>query len=143
MAVNRIITNASPEAVYSVLSDPHTYAHWVVGASEVRGVEGAWPEPGSTFHHTQFLPKVGLKDTTTALESRAPRYLRMEVRTRPFVVAHVELSLRSTEGGTEITMTETPVRGLVGRIHNPLFDVGLHIRNIEALRRLRNLAEAE
>jgi len=39
-------------------------------------------------------------------------------------------------------MIETPVGGIAGPIHNPLFDAGLKLRNTESLRRLKRLAEA-
>ena len=142
MAVNKIEIDRAVEQVFSVLSDPYSYEQWVVGSSEIRDVDGVWPGVGSTFHHTQFLPRVGLKDTTTVLECESPIRLLLCVRTRPLVVATVELRLEAAGGGTSVTMIETPVGGIVGPIHNPLFDAGLKLRNTESLRRLKRLAEA-
>lgn len=97
---------------------------------------------GSTFHHTQFVPKLGLKDTTSVLECEPPDRILLCVRARPLVVAEVGLRLRGNGTGTSVTMTETPVGGIAGPIHNPLFDLGLRIRNAESLRRLKRLAES-
>ena len=112
-----------------------------MGSSEIRDVEGAWPSEGSTFHHTQFLPRVGLKDTTTVLESEPTKRILLCVRTRPLVVAEVELSLSADGARTNVTMVERPIGGIAGPIHNPIFDLGLKVRNAESLRRLKRLAE--
>jgi uncharacterized protein YndB with AHSA1/START domain len=142
MSVTKRHIDASPESVFAVLSDPASYADWVVGAAETRYVEGDWPEVGATFGHTQGVPKVGIKDTTTVLVSRPPRYLKLCVRVRPFVVGEVALELTPSGAGTDVTMVEHPVGGLLGPIHNPLFDLGFHLRNVEGLRRLDRLARA-
>ena len=141
MARNTIDTTAPSEAVFEILSDPACYAHWVVGSSECRGVEGDWPEVGATFHHTQFLPRVGLKDTTSVLELQHPSRLKLRVRARPLVEADVELRLTQGAGHSRIEMIEEPVGGFVGAIDNPLIQLSLRLRNAESLRRLRKLAE--
>jgi uncharacterized protein YndB with AHSA1/START domain len=141
MAENHAYVDAPPDAVFDVLSDPETYAHWVVGSSEVRGVEGDWPEPGSKFHHTQGAYGIGLKDSTSVIASNRPRQLVMEVRFRPFMVGKVELRLRPRGRGTHVTMVEYPIHGPVAKIHNPLLDRAFWLRNVESLRRLRRLAE--
>lgn len=141
MAVVSTHVDAPPERVFEVLSVPASYEDWVVGSSEIRDVEGGWPSRGATFHHTQGIPKVGVKDTSTVLEVDPPGYLCLCVRTRPFVVAKVELRMAAEDGGTRIEMTETPVGGWLAPIHNPLFDLALKARNTESLRRLKRLAE--
>ncbi len=142
MATVEIQVDASPEQVFGVLSMPERYEDWVVGSSDIRDVEGGWPRTGATFHHTQIVPKVGIKDTTTVLESEPPRYLCLCVRARPVVIAKVELHMQATAGGTRVEMVETPVGGFVGKLHNPLFDLGLKLRNAESLRRLKRIAES-
>jgi uncharacterized protein YndB with AHSA1/START domain len=142
VAQNQIFIARAPEDVFGVLADPFSYEHWVVGSSEIRDVEGNWPEVGATFHHTQFVPRVGLKDTTSVLEIEKNRRLLLCVRARPAVVAKVELRLEPEGEGTTVTMTESPIGGIAGPIHNPLFDLGLRLRNAESLRRLRKLAES-
>ena len=141
MAENHAYVDAPPDAVFDVLADADSYAHWVVGSSEIRGTEGNWPEPGSKFHHTQGVYGIGLKDSTSSIAANRPRQLVMEVRFRPFMVGKVELRLRPRGRGTHVTMIEYPIRGPVAKLNNPLIDRALWIRNVESLRRLRRLAE--
>lgn len=140
MSVNDVFVAAPPGAVWAVLSDARTYAQWVVGSSEVRHVDGKWPEPGSTFHHTQGAFGVGLKDTTTVLGVDYGTRIELCVRTRPLVVARVDLELGPSGQGTRVVMRERPVAGVFGRLHNPVFDLALKVRNAESLRRLAKLA---
>src|SRR5215207_652965 len=139
MAVNTIVIDCKPASVWQVLADPSSYEHWVVGSSEIRKVEGSWPEPGAIFHHTQGVPKVGLKDTTRVLESQSAKLLRLRVQARPIVIGEVTLELEDTGGRTCVTMTERPIGGLMKLVPSPITDVGLHVRNAESLRRLANL----
>ncbi|HEX8742245.1 MAG TPA: SRPBCC family protein [Thermoleophilaceae bacterium] len=141
MAENHAYIDAPPDAVYDVLADAPSYAHWVVGASEIRAVEGDWPEPGSKFHHTQGFFGVGLKDSTLSIAANRPRQLVIEVRFRPFMVGKVEFRLRPRGRGTHVTMVEYPIAGPIAKIRNPLIDRALWARNVETLRRLRKLAE--
>lgn len=119
MASNRVYVDAPPQAVWEVLADPSSYAHWVVGSSRTRRVEGAWPAKGSRFHHTQELGPLEIRDTTTVIESRRAKRLVLEVRTRPLVVARTELSLAPHGAGTWLTIRESPFGGLLGRFGGP------------------------
>ncbi len=141
MSTNRTHIDASPAAVFAVLSDVDSYEHWVVGSSSTFKIEGNWPEVGATFHHRQGVPLIGPKDTTSVLQVDAPRMLKLCVRVRPYMVGVVTMTLTAADGGTDVTMEEEPVGGFFGRMHNPVFDAGLHLRNIESLRRLKNLAK--
>ncbi len=141
MATTQLQVDAPPDAVFDVLADPRRYPDWVVGAAEVRAVDGDWPEPGSTFHHTQLLPAVGLKDTTSVIASNRPRQLVLVVRVRPLWVGKVELRLRECEGGTRVTMIEEPTSPVVGRLGGRLLDAAIGLRNRGSLRRLKALAE--
>ncbi len=115
-AVNRIHVTAPPRDVFATLSVPGLYADWVVGASDIRDADAAWPAAGTRFHHTQGVPHVGLKDTTEVLESDEPRRLVLEVRARPIVVARVTLDLVAEAEGTKLTMTESPIGGWLRRV---------------------------
>ena len=141
MSENHAYIDAPPDAVFDVLADARSYAHWVVGSSEIRGTEGDWPEPGSKFHHTQGFYGMGLKDDTVSIAANRPRQLVLEARFRPFAVMKIELRLRPRGRGTHVTMIEYPIRGPIAKIDNPLIDRALWARNIESLRRLRKLAE--
>jgi uncharacterized protein YndB with AHSA1/START domain len=141
MSITETYVEAPPEAVFEVLSDPQSYAHWVVGASRTRKADSAWPEPGTKFHHTQGFFGIGLPDHTEVLKSTPPRRLVLEARIRPFAVNRVDLRLHERGSGTRVTMVEYPTGGIAKLVDNPLIDFALHLRNIESLRRLRRMAE--
>ena len=141
MSTTRTYVDAPPEAVFDVLSDPDSYGHWVVGSSRTRDADPDWPAKGAKFHHTQGFFGIGLPDNTEVIASKRPRQLVLEARIRPFAVNKVELRLRRSGHGTALTMVEYPTGGLARLVANPLMDFALHLRNLESLRRLRNLAE--
>jgi uncharacterized protein YndB with AHSA1/START domain len=141
MSVTETYVDASPDAVFDVLADPQSYAHWVVGSSRTRKADAAWPEPGTKFHHTQGVFGIGLPDNTEVLASSPPRRLVMEARIRPFAVNKVELQLHPRGAGTRVRMIEYPTGGLAKLVPSPLTNLMLHVRNVEALRRLRRMAE--
>jgi uncharacterized protein YndB with AHSA1/START domain len=134
--------DAGPERVWAILGDGHTYPDWVVGAADSRKVDADYPKPGSTLHHTQGLPKVGLKDTSTVLEAEPPRHMLLEVRARPLLVSKVRFELEPDHGGgTNVKMWEWGVSGPVPKLLGPVFERMLKLRNAETLRRLRNQAQ--
>jgi uncharacterized protein YndB with AHSA1/START domain len=141
MSVTHTYVDAPPDAVFEVLSDPDSYGHWVVGASRTRKADSDWPKPGSKFHHTQGFFGIGLPDNTEVVASRRPRQLVLHARIRPFAVNKVEMRLRKSGRGTNVTMIEYPVAGIAHKVNNKLIDVALHLRNVESLRRLRKMAE--
>jgi len=141
MASNHVYIAAAHETVWEVLADARSYAHWVVGSSQTRRVEGRWPARGSVFHHTQGIGPLGLRDTTAVIDAKRPERLVLEVRIRPLLVARVELALDRHGEGTWLTIRESPFGGLVGRLGGPLLEPVLAFRNFESLRRLRRLAE--
>lgn len=133
-----------PERTFELLSEPRRYGSWVVGAHEIEKADASWPAPGATFQHTQGIPPLTLRDTTTVLESDPPRHLRLEARARPLLVAHVDLRLEPWAGGTRVVMEEIPVSGLLAPVLrlSPLHPF-LQARNLESLRRLRDQAARE
>jgi uncharacterized protein YndB with AHSA1/START domain len=142
MARNETLIAARPEQVFAVLSDPRSYADWVVGSKDVRGVEGDWPSLGTRFHHRVGLGPLTVADYTEVLEVDADRRLLLDARAQPFGRAHVLLELAPQDGETRVTMTETPAdrkSQLVAA--NRLSDALLRLLNTESLRRLRRLAE--
>jgi uncharacterized protein YndB with AHSA1/START domain len=133
---------APPERIWRYIGDAYTYPDWVVGAAESRKVEGDYPKPGATLHHTQGVPKVGLKDTSSVVSVDEPRDLELEVRIRPFAVNGVRFVLESDGNGrTHVTMLEWPKSGFAARLMGPLFVPALQLRNAETLRRLKKLSE--
>lgn len=153
MARNKISVAAPPEAVLAVLRNPLRYPDWVVGAKRLRSFDPSWPEPGSEFHHTVGAGPISLDDKTRVLDAdpavRRPEVpgngrLVLEARAMPAGVAEVSLEVVAVgepATGSTVVMTERPVRGLAARVHNPLFDALIHLRNTESLRRLRHVVE--
>lgn len=134
---------ATPERVFSVLSDPRSYEYWVVGSKEIRHWDSGFPALGTSFHHTFLIGPLPVRDSTTVLEVDPPRRLKLRARARPTGVAHVTLDLLPRDGGTEVSITEVPVEGVAARLHNPLQDKLIQSRNVESLRRLKRLAERD
>lgn len=140
MAVSTLHLDHPPEAVFAVLSDPWRYADRVVGAKCIRGVDDTWPAPGSRFHHRFGVGPFTLDDSTVLEEIEAPRHLVLRARARPTGVARVRFDLAGTaDGGTDVEMEEHPVSGVARRIHNPVLDALVVVRNRRSLRRLADL----
>lgn len=138
---NETVIKAKPERVWAILADGHTYPDWVVGAAEARKVDPDYPAPGATLHHTQGIPKIGVRDTSTVLEAEKPNHMLLEVRARPFVVSKVRFELEPAGADTHLTMYEWGESGIAPKLLGPLFERLLKLRNAETLRRLRNQAE--
>jgi uncharacterized protein YndB with AHSA1/START domain len=140
MATNERFMPVPPEAVWDVLADPASYGYWVVGSKVIRDAEPGWPAPGSKFHHTIGFGPFALADHTVALEARRPRRFRLRAKGRPVGTATVTLDLEPKDGGTLVTMSESPdgvfsPLALLPPLH--LFTKG---RNAESLMRLEELA---
>lgn len=141
MSTTRRQINASPEDVWRVLAEPDNYAHWVVGSRDVRDADPSFPAEGTSFHHTLAFGPLNLKDHSSVVESDPPRRLVLHVKGRPLGRARVTMGLEPRDGGTHVTIHETPVSPIARLGHNPLADLLLHGRNVESLRRLAELAE--
>lgn len=141
MSVNETWVDAPPEAVFAVLADAYAYGHWVPGSTRTRRADDNWPEPGAAFHHTQGAFGLGLPDNTEVVSATRPRTLLLEARIRPFAVNKVELRLFPSGSGTKVVMVEYPTGGIARVVPRPFTDAGLWLRNSQALRRLRKLAE--
>lgn len=137
MAVNsRHFEGLTPEDVFRVLGDGHTYAYWVVGTRKVRDVTGAWPAPGSAIHYTVGHLPLRKDDRTTAVECERPRRLKLEAHAWPLGSLHIELRVEPAPSGCTVTLEEGPKKGLLKTVHNPLMDLAIKVRNVETLRRL-------
>ena len=143
MAINEIETTATPEAVFAVLLDYEAYGDWVVGSKVIRGADPNWPEVGSRFHHTLGFGPFELQDHSEVIASEPPYRWVLHVKGRPLGTAKVELSMvpKPDGTGTIIEMREEPWDAFSRLVHNPLADLALHGRNVETLRRLKDLAE--
>ena len=137
MSTHRLTIDASPQEVFAVLADAHSYEHWVVGCDGIRAVEGDWPAVGSKFFHTVGVGPIKTKDNTKVLAVDPPHELVLEARARPAGVAKVIFRLVPVDGGTEVSIEEYPIKGIAKVTHNPLQDRLIKLRNVETLRRLQ------
>ncbi len=135
MSTVRRFIRASPQRIWTELSEGWNYASWVVGASHIRDVDEAWPEPGSRIHHAVGPWPLVIRDTTTVSESDAGRRLLLRARMWPVGEAAIELRLEPDGEGTAVTMTERLLAG-PGRYIGLLVEPLLVLRNAEALSRL-------
>ena len=141
MARNEHLIHAPPETVFGVLSDPRSYAYWVLGSEEIRDADVTWPAPGSRFHHTVKIGPVRLKDHSEVEDVRPGRFLQLRVKGRPLGTARVKLELERVDGATRVTMIEDPADTPTALIFNPLTHLLVRGRNTRSLDRLAELAE--
>jgi uncharacterized protein YndB with AHSA1/START domain len=142
VATTRAQIAAPPEVVFAVLADPDAYGDWVVGSDTIRDADLSWPQVGSRFHHRVGFGPLKLNDHTEVLEADPPNRLVLLARARPLATAEITLLLNARDGGTEVTMIETAGDSLSRVLLNVFTDPLVHLRNVEALRRLRRIAES-
>ncbi len=141
MAHNEIHVNVPPERVFSVLSEPRSFARWVVGSREVRRADPDWPAVGAVFDHTIGIWPIALSDNSQVVECEAPKLLKLLVNARPFSKAHVTLQLAPVGNGTRVSMEEVAADMRSRLLFNPLTDPLVRMRNNLSLRRLKALSE--
>jgi uncharacterized protein YndB with AHSA1/START domain len=132
----------TPHDVWAVITDPHAYPDWVVGAHRIRDVDAGWPQPGSAFHHEVGAWPLRVKDNTKVREIVEPTRLVLEARARPAGVAAVTILLEDTgDDGTRVVLLEEPVAGPAKLVPKPVMNALTKARNAESLRRLRKLVD--
>lgn len=141
MATNSRLINASPDAVFDVLRNGWLFPSWVVGASRIRGVDPTWPAVEAKLHHSFGVWPLLIDDTTSLLEWDPPRHVKFQARGWPIGEAEVTLDVKPRGDGCVVRMREDAAKGPGRLVPKPLRDIGLLIRNREALRRLAWLAE--
>ncbi len=141
MAVTHAQIAASPDEVFAVLANAGNYGDWVVGSDTIRDADPTWPKVGSRFHHRVGVGFLKVNDHTEVLEVQAPHRLVMQARARPLGTAKVTLLLAEHDGGTQVTMIEVAGDSLSRLALNRITDPFIHLRNVEALRRLKRIVE--
>ena len=141
MATTHIQIAASPDEVFAALANPENYGDWVVGSDTVRDADSTWPKVGSRFHHRIGFGLLKVTDHTEVLEVRAPHRLVMHAQARPLGSAKATMLLTERDGGTHVTMIEVAGDHLSRLALNRLTDPLIHLRNLEALRRLKRIVE--
>ena len=140
MATNQRTISASRGAVWRALSDGHSYAHWVVGTSAIRAVDDSWPAKGSKLHYSIGRRPLRHDGHTEVLDVENGRRLELEAHAWPVGTARIELLLDDAGPDCRVTMIEHPARGVAAALHNPVGELLLKLRNVEALRRLARMA---
>jgi uncharacterized protein YndB with AHSA1/START domain len=141
MAHNEIHIAVPPERVFAVLSEPRSFARWVVGSREIRRADRDWPAVGTAFDHKVGVWPITLSDNSEVVQCEAPRLLKMLVKARPFSRAYVTMSLLPAAGGTQVSMDEYAADMRTRLLFNPLTDPLVRVRNRVSLRRLKALSE--
>ncbi len=132
---------ATPEQVWEVLADGWLYPLWVVGATRMREVDEHWPDVGARLHHSAGVWPVVVDDTTEVLAVTPSSMLRLRARGWPAGEAEVVLRLTAQAGETVVEISEDAVSGPGRLVPSPLRNPMLHVRNVEALRRLAAVVE--
>lgn len=135
------LMSCPPEAVFAVLADGWLFPGWVVGASRMRDVDAAWPAVGSALQHSFGVWPAVIDDETLVLEYDPPRHLKIRPKGWPIGEAEVTIDVRPRGAGCVVRMQEVATKGPGTLVPKPLLDAALHVRNIEALRRLAYLSE--
>jgi len=133
--------SATPEQVWSVLADGWLYALFVVGAARMRDVDAGWPAVGTRLHHSVGTWPLLIDDTTEVLEVEENKRILLLARGWPAGQAHVEITLEPRGTDTVVTIVEQATSGPGALIPKAVQDPQLHVRNIEALRRLAFVVE--
>lgn len=144
MSTTKRTLAATPEQVWSVLSDGWLYPLFVVGAARMRHVDETWPAVGAQLHHSVGAWPLMIDDTTEVLEVEEDRRILLLARGWPAGQAHVEIRLEPDPGSsasTVVTMVEQATAGPGALVPKPVQDVQLHARNLEALQRLAYVVE--
>jgi short-subunit dehydrogenase/uncharacterized protein YndB with AHSA1/START domain len=133
---------APAEAVWAVLADGWFYATWVVGASRVRAVDDAWPQPGSRLQHSFGPWPAVISDATVVEEAQEPHRLVLKAKGWPMGEARVSIEVvRDGPGSCTVSLAEDAVTGPGKVVPMPLRQAMILPRNREALRRLAYIAE--
>ncbi len=140
MARNQHFIPASPERVFAVLSDPSSYADWVVGSDIIRDADPGWPAVGTRFHHRVGWGPLKVNDHTEVIASDPPRRLELHAKARPLGTASVVMELEPRDGGTLVTMTEDAGDRFTALVFFGLTHLLVRGRNVESLRRLEALS---
>jgi uncharacterized protein YndB with AHSA1/START domain len=141
MSVNERVFNASPQAVWDVLSDGWLYPLWVVGATRMREVDDTWPQVGSKLHHSVGVWPAVIDDYTEVLEVEPLRRLALRARGWPMGEARVVLELEELGSTTNVRIIEDATAGPGMLVPAPLRHPMIKVRNVEALERLAHLVE--
>lgn len=139
MARNQTVVDAPRGEVFEILLDAATYPAWVAGTKRLARIEPEWPAQGSAF----WIKFAGgaREDKTEIVEVSPPERVVLRPHVRPFGITRVVLELESRGTVTKISMHET-MEWPTPTLLQVVGDILLYFRNVQALRRLKRLAES-
>ena len=136
MARNTIHIDAAPSDVWRVLEDAYAYPRWVVGTDRTVDVDQHWPNPGSAFRvHVAF----GHVDSTTVREILPGERIVLDAASSYLGPARVTIEIAPESAGTRLVLIEDPAGKLTPLRFFPPVHLAIKLRNVESLRRLRQL----
>jgi uncharacterized protein YndB with AHSA1/START domain len=136
VAVLNALIERSPEDVWAILEDGHSYADWVVGTRKIYSVDEHWPAVGSQIHYSVGIGSFTMDDFTTVRRVEPKQELELEAKAGWLGTARIAFELRPWGQNTLLIIDEHPLSGPGARWHNTLVEVLLRARNRHMLRRL-------
>jgi uncharacterized protein YndB with AHSA1/START domain len=141
VAVLNVLIERSPEAVWAVLEDGHSYAEWVVGTQRICEVDEHWPAVGSCIRYTVGAGRITINDTTTVRRLEPGRELELEARAGWLGSARISFDVRPWGKHTLVIIDEHPLSGPGARWHNAIVEVLLRFRNRRMLDNLNHVVK--
>jgi hypothetical protein len=136
-----VLIERSPDAVWAVLEDGHSYAEWVVGTREIHEVDENWPAVGSAIEFTAGVGPIRLNDRTVVRRVEPKTGLELEAHASWLGSARISFDLRPWGENTLVIIDEHPLTGPGARWHNTLVDLVLRMRNRKMMRALADAVE--
>ncbi|MER5555419.1 SRPBCC family protein [Streptomyces sp. NPDC002793] len=143
MAIRHQLIHHPPPALWSVLEQPDLYGRWVVGTHESGPRAGLWPEVGSSIEYTVRLGPKEFQGHTTVRRLERPEVLELEANSGPLGTARIAFDIRPWGDKTLVLLTEHPLQGLGGTLHNVALDAVLQLRHRAMLGRLAKVVDAQ
>jgi uncharacterized protein YndB with AHSA1/START domain len=141
VARNEIFISVPPGKVFEVLSDPRAYGRWVPGTRMIRAADRDWPAEGAALDHSVGPRRGGISDHTSVRAVLAPVMIELQANARPFATAKILIQLQPEGNGTRVILIEEPAIKALSLLIGPVGHGLLRLRNADALRRLKELAE--
>lgn len=139
MARNSTHIDAPPADVWRVLEDAYAYPQWVVGTDRTVDVDREWPAPGSAFRvHVVF----GHVDSTTVKAIVPGARIVLDAASSYLGPARVTIDIEAEGDGTRLTLIEDPAGKVAALRLVPPVHLAIRLRNVESLRRLRQLVQS-
>ena len=142
VAVNEAYVEATPDEVWSVLTDPYAYPKWVVGSKVTVEADPGWPRPDAAFRVKVGVGPLSYTDRTVCRGVDPQRHIALHAGGGGVAGADVDITISPMGTGTHVTLEEHP-----GGFSAPLRKLAplqwlIRMRNVESLRRFRHIAES-